>query len=112
MGKTEAYLDLGLVPPAELEQEAAAYNSPYGDFFARAGARCAFLRGAYPHDSRYRALTVRHRNIFVPEGRLLPLGDNRDNSHDGRFFGTVKVSGILGQGSFKYWPYYRIGGIR
>ena len=112
MGKTEAYLDLGLIPPVELSEKAEAYNLQYGDYFAKAGARCDFLRGAYPHDPRYRALSIRQRSIYVPENRILPLGDNRDNSHDGRFFGTVKTSKILGRGAFKYWPLSRLGGIR
>jgi signal peptidase I len=112
MGRAEAYFDLGLNPPYELMQRAAAYSLQYGDIFARASARYAFIRGAYPHDERYRALAVRQQGWYVPEGRILPLGDNRDNSHDGRFFGTVKVSKILGQGAFKYWPPARWGIIR
>ena len=112
MGKTEAYLNLGLIPPLELSEKAETYNLPYGDYFAKAGAYYAFLRGAYPHDPRYRASNIRQRSIYVPENRILPLGDNRDNSHDGRFFGTVKASKILGRGAFKYWPLSRLGGIR
>jgi len=111
IGKTRAYLDLGLIPPEELSQKTGDYNSPYGDAFAVAGSYYAFLRGAYPHNTRYRASSVRQRSIFVPQGRVLPLGDNRDNSHDGRFFGTVRASKILGSGAFKYWPLSRLGGI-
>ena len=111
MGKREAYMNLGLFPPDAVEEKAGSYNSFYGDFFAKAGARYTFLRGAYPHDERYKALAVRQRGWYVPEGRILPLGDNRDNSHDGRFFGTVKTSKILGRGAFKYWPLSRLGGI-
>ncbi|MBI5499053.1 MAG: signal peptidase I [Deltaproteobacteria bacterium] len=35
--------------------------------------------------------------VKVPPGRYLLLGDNRGNSHDGRFFGFVERSAILGR---------------
>ncbi len=48
---------------------------------------------------------------WVPDGYVLPLGDNRDNSKDGRWFGPVPLSKILGEASFRYWPLGRAGGI-
>ncbi|MDR2490419.1 MAG: signal peptidase I [Spirochaetaceae bacterium] len=71
------------------------------------------MRGAYPHDSRYALLLARRTaGWYVSAGRILPLGDNRDNSHDGRYFGPVKESKVLGKGAFKYWPLNRIGTIK
>lgn len=35
--------------------------------------------------------------VDVPEGKVLVLGDNRGNSHDGRAFGWVDESALLGQ---------------
>jgi signal peptidase I len=35
--------------------------------------------------------------IVVPEGQYFAMGDNRDNSRDSRFFGTVEERLILGQ---------------
>lgn len=35
--------------------------------------------------------------VKVPEGKVLVLGDNRGNSHDGRAFGWVDESALLGQ---------------
>jgi signal peptidase I len=49
---------------------------------------------------------------YVPEGRILPLGDNRDNSRDGRYFGPVQTEHVLGRAMFKYWPIKRFGLIR
>ena len=49
---------------------------------------------------------------YVPAGRIFPMGDNRDNSRDARYFGTVSLDKVLGKGLFRYWPLYRIGGIR
>lgn len=34
---------------------------------------------------------------IVPEGKLLVLGDNRGNSHDGRTFGFVNAASVLGR---------------
>jgi signal peptidase I len=36
--------------------------------------------------------------LTLPEGRYLVMGDNRGNSHDGRMFGLVDRSSILGRG--------------
>ena len=49
---------------------------------------------------------------YVPPGWILPLGDNRDNSRDGRYFGPVPVKKILGRAMFIYWPLERIRIIR
>lgn len=41
----------------------------------------------------------------VPEGRYLFLGDNRDNSHDGRVFGTVALEHVEGPAGLLYWSW-------
>ena len=48
----------------------------------------------------------------VPEGRIFPMGDNRDNSRDARYFGTVRLEKVLGKGLFRYWPLGRFGIVR
>ncbi len=48
---------------------------------------------------------------WIPDGSLLPLGDNRDNSQDGRWFGPVPLKKILGEAALRYWPLGRAGGI-
>lgn len=52
------------------------------------------------------------RGFAIGPDEILPLGDNRDNSNDGRYFGPVKLAKVLGRGLIKYWPLVRIGGIR
>jgi len=46
--------------------------------------------------------------ITVPSKYVLPLGDNRDNSHDGRYFGPVAQSTVIGRVFFRFWPINRI----
>jgi signal peptidase I len=116
-GKASAYNNLGLAVPASLSAEAAPVNNlRYPDYIAHERAWLEVLRAAYPHDGRYRSRLARHAlGWYVPESRVLPLGDNRDNSRDGRYFGPVKSSKILGKGSIIYfsWPDLgRIGPIR
>jgi signal peptidase I len=40
----------------------------------------------------------------VPKGDVFMLGDNRTNSHDGRYFGPIKESSIVGRVFVKIWP--------
>jgi signal peptidase I len=47
----------------------------------------------------------------VPANSYLMLGDHRDNSADGRVFGTVPRSFIIGKAFMVYWPLKRIGGL-
>ena len=47
--------------------------------------------------------------LTVPEGELWVMGDNRTNSQDSRYFGTVPVDSVTGKAVFTYWPVPRIG---
>ena len=47
--------------------------------------------------------------IVVPEGKVLVLGDNRENSHDGRFFGPIDQNLIVGRAFVLVWPVKNIG---
>ncbi|NIZ40806.1 signal peptidase I [Entomospira entomophila] len=51
------------------------------------------------------------RGIYVPQGYALPLGDNRDNSHDGRYFGVIKQQVVQGTAVWRFWPVGRIGSV-
>lgn len=45
----------------------------------------------------------------IPADSLLMLGDNRDNSHDGRFWGVLPMSRIKGRAVLVYWSYEASG---
>jgi signal peptidase I len=113
-GKAAAWTDLGLKPPQTLADTAKAVNAlRYPDYLAYDRARLQVLRAAHPDGERYRNLLARYDlGWYVSENRILPLGDNRDNSRDGRYFGPISKDKVLGQGSFIYWPLGRLGVIR
>lgn len=66
-----------------------------------------------PHDERIRERLMKNRlGWYVSEARVFPMGDNRDNSKDARFFGAIPREKVLGRAFIKYWPLPRFGGIR
>ncbi|MFP4383276.1 MAG: signal peptidase I [Spirochaetia bacterium] len=68
---------------------------------------------ARPDINRYtRAFWISEMGWYIPEDRIFPLGDNRDNSRDARYFGPVAQKKVLGRAMFRYWPPGRIGEIK
>ena len=71
------------------------------------------LLSLYPGNTRLWAELSRQQNgWYVPESRVLPVGDNRDDSRDGRYFGPVLKENVLGRAALRFWPLNRIGPIR
>ena len=60
------------------------------------------------HNPRFLAMRD-HYGFFIEKGYMLPLGDNRNNSHDGRSWGPVHKSKILGRVAIRYWPLIAAG---
>jgi len=74
--------------------------------------RNAAMHEIYPSETKYRnGWWKSEMGWYIPEGWVFPLGDNRDNSRDARYFGPVQVKKVLGKGAFKYWPLARFGRI-
>lgn len=48
----------------------------------------------------------------IPDDMYLVLGDNRENSMDGRDFGLIKKKDIIGKASIRIWPLNKIKIIR
>ena len=49
--------------------------------------------------------------FIIPEDEYFMMGDNRGNSHDSRFWGTLPKERIIGRAVFKFWPINRLGRI-
>lgn len=41
--------------------------------------------------------------LKIPAGHCFVLGDNRDNSYDGRFWGALPLANVKGQALYIYW---------
>ena len=52
-----------------------------------------------------------HRPFTVPAGAYFVMGDNRTDSDDSRYWGTVARDQIMGRAFFIYWPLGQAGGL-
>ena len=56
-------------------------------------------------------ITTINAPIKVPEGKVLVLGDNRQNSKDGRVFGPIDQDLIIGRAFVMMWSFDRFTGL-
>lgn len=110
-GLASAYQEAGVKLPAVLN--GASLQAAYKDAFGYDELRVKTLRDMDPSDARLAAGARRYtRGWYIPDSRVFPMGDNRDNSRDARYFGPVGVDRVLGRALFIYWPLGRAGAIR
>lgn len=50
--------------------------------------------------------------VKIPKGKLLVMGDNRNDSNDARFWGLLDRNRIQGKAMFIFWPLNRIRLVR
>lgn len=87
-------------------------NAFYTDYYEYSKHYFLGQRIADPTDMEARSTwTKMNTGLYVPEGYVLPLGDNRDNSSDGRYFGPVPVESVNGHVTTRIWPLKTIGSI-
>ena len=97
----------------EWNNEYSTLNTPYTDNYSRESYRYQAMYEINPHNHQYGgAWRKTDTGWYIPEGWIFPMGDNRDNSRDGRYFGPVSLEKVLGKASFIYWPLNRIRVIR
>lgn len=109
-GYQEAGLDVNLAPNHLKNSYNNVANLSYPpDYYAfeSAAALAEHLLDPTNLEARSRASEYR-RGAYVPEHSIMPLGDNRDNSRDGRYFGPVDQKTINGSVVFRFWPIKRI----
>ena len=113
VARIEAYASKDLSYPNYLVREYSAMSGTDYDYkfdlyeFNRAYyEELSFIN---PSDASARSASARYRTgIYVPDGSVLPLGDNRDNSQDGRYFGPVSEDDVNGRVIARFWPLNRI----
>lgn len=49
--------------------------------------------------------------FIIPENNYFMMGDNRGNSKDSRFWGTLPKERFIGRAVFVFWPFKHIGTI-
>ncbi len=50
--------------------------------------------------------------VIVPPNSYLVLGDNRQDSYDGRYWGFVPRDRIIGKAFVRFWPFDRLGKLK
>ncbi|MFP4644574.1 MAG: signal peptidase I [Spirochaetales bacterium] len=113
-GAARAYQEYGLRPTPRIRRELSRIDEqPASDRFSvQAGYHRTRLQVAPHVKSNRRNHAEAASGWYVPRDYIMGLGDNRDNSRDGRDFGPVPRDAVLGRSMIRYWPFDRVGTIR
>lgn len=115
--RASAFIDAsdyaGIEANTEWNEELKTMTTRYTDMYSWSGYRYQAMYEINPHLHQYGgAWRKSDTGWYIPEGWIFPMGDNRDNSRDGRYFGPVSLEKVLGKASFIYWPLNRIRKIK
>jgi signal peptidase I len=111
VGIASAYSELNLAFPASLGTPSV--QNANKDAFHYDMSRVTTLRDANPSEARNAQIAQRYENgWYIADSRVFPMGDNRDNSRDARYFGPVAEKKVLGHALFIYFPFGRMRSIR
>jgi signal peptidase I len=108
--QAQALLSEGISPSQELRRQASDQDRSLFDYYHIQTEFYQMRTRVSPHSSNVHSQLSRYENgFYLPDGYILPIGDNRDNSGDGRYFGPVPEDKLLGKAIFTFWPLSRIG---
>ena len=111
-GSLYGYQDLGIttVPEHLTKAYSSVSNKNYPEDMYQFETSRTLTKALYdPSDFSLRSKArVYREGIYIGKGQVLPLGDNRDNSRDGRYFGPVWQKNVNGRVLFRFWPLKRI----
>ncbi len=106
----QAYEKEGIQVPVDLQKLANSSSSSLKDYYHIYKAYYTMRAKIDPQDDTVRSELTRYTNgFYLPAGYILPIGDNRDNSGDGRYFGPIPAKEMLGKAIFRFWPISRVG---
>jgi signal peptidase I len=106
----QAYTSKKILLPASLTDDTQRTSSNFVDYYHFYREYYEMQKKIDPSDGNIQSLSARYKNgFYIPENHVLPFGDNRDNSSDGRYFGPIAFKNVLGKTIFKFWPLNRIG---
>ncbi len=94
-----------LMPAAYYDSEASIAGASKFDYFTMMQSKADTDARIMPYSAN--ALCEKKRmsdGYYLKGGYVMPLGDNRDNSQDGRYFGPVRMNKVIGKGMFRFWP--------